>query len=142
MVGDIIFVDLDHRPPRPLFVVKFRLSANGDDTGVIRGNCDEAIQRVWRDGLGKVSTSLGAWDQAHSIRVHHKDVLVKGRVNANDVSHLVIDFELQRVHGSIEVDPVEIMQEQYLRITLATIARALTFARLSDLDDDHIARES
>jgi ribosomal protein L28 len=59
MVRDIIFVDLDHRPPRPLVVVKFRLSTNGNDTGVIRGDRDEAIQRVWRDGLGKVSTSLG-----------------------------------------------------------------------------------
>jgi hypothetical protein len=54
----------------------------------------------------------------------------------------MIDFKVQRVHGSIEVDPVEIMQEQYLRITLATITRALTSARISDFDGDHIARES
>jgi hypothetical protein len=142
MVRNVVFVDLDHRPPRPLFVIEFGFSADSDDTGIIRGDCDETVERIWRDGLKLVRTSLKQDEETHDIGIHHENILVKRRINANEFSHLMVDLKLQRVHRSIEVNAVEIMQEQDLRIALATITRALTFVRLSDFDGDHITMES
>ena len=45
----------------------------------------------------------------HSISVDLEDVFVKSRIDANDIPHLVIDLELQRRHGSVEVDSVEVL---------------------------------
>ena len=36
MVRDVVFVDLNHRPPRAFFVVQFRFSADTDDAGIVR----------------------------------------------------------------------------------------------------------
>ena len=38
------------------------------------------------------------------IGIHHEDVLVEGRVDTNDVLDLMVNFQLQRVHGRVEVN--------------------------------------
>ena len=37
------------------------------------------------------------------------------------------------------MDSIEVMEEEDLRVTLATIARALAFTRLPDLDDYNVS---
>ena len=60
---------------------------------------------------------------AHRISIYLEDVLVEGGVNANDVAHLVVDLQLEGTHGGIKVDAVEVLQEQDLGVSLASIAR-------------------
>ena len=75
----------------------------------------------------------------YRIGVHHEDVLVEGGVDSDDIAHLVVNFELEGIHWGIEVDSVEVVEEQDLRVTLATVARALAFTRPADFDNHHIS---
>jgi hypothetical protein len=79
MVRNVVFVDLDHRPPRPLFVIEFSLSANSNDAGIIRGDCNEAVERIWGDGLKLVKTRPKQDEETHLIGIHHENILVKIR---------------------------------------------------------------
>lgn len=40
----------------------------------------------------------------NSVGIHHEQILVERRVNADDILYLVVDLELQRIHGRVEVD--------------------------------------
>ena len=62
-------------------------------TRCLRG--DEAVQGEGMDGC---------------IGIHHEQILVERRVDTNDVLDLVVDLELQGVHGSVEVDLAEDQQ--------------------------------
>lgn len=44
VMGDVVFVDLDHRPPRALFVREFCFTTNTDDAGVISTLGNQSIQ--------------------------------------------------------------------------------------------------
>jgi hypothetical protein len=68
-----------------------------------------------------------------------ENILVKRRVDPNDIPHLVIDLQLEGRHGRIKVHAVEVLQEQDLRITLASVARLGRFGGLADLDDDEVS---
>ena len=50
---------------------------------------DESVQRQRCDGR---------------IGVNHEHVLIERRVDTDDVLDLVVDFQLERVHRSVEVD--------------------------------------
>ncbi len=75
----------------------------------------------------------------YRICVHHEDVLVEGGVNSDDVAHLVVNFELEGIHRGVEVDSVEVMEKQDLRVTLASVARPLAFTGSADFDNYHIS---
>ena len=75
---------------------------------------------------------------AHRICVHHEDVLVEGGVDSDDVAHLVVNFELKGIHRGVKVNSVKVMKKQDLRVTLAAVARALTFTRSTNFDNHHI----
>jgi len=77
--------------------------------------------------------------ETHRIGVDHEDVLVEGGVDPDDVAHLVVNFELEGIHWGIEVNSIEVMEEQDLRITLATVAWALALTGPADFDNHHIS---
>ena len=74
----------------------------------------------------------------YCISVDSEDVLVEGRVDTDDVAHLVIDFQLEWTHRRIKVDPVEILKQEDLTVTLATVAWLCALRRLADFDDDDV----
>ena len=51
MVGDVVFVDLDHGPPRGLLVRQLGLAANTDDSRVVRAGSHEPVQGIGSNGL-------------------------------------------------------------------------------------------
>lgn len=77
----------------------------------------------------------------HRISIHGEDVLVKCRVYTNNVPHLMIYLELQRRHGSIEVDTVQIVHKENLTISFTTITRLRALRGFANFDDDHVAAE-
>jgi hypothetical protein len=141
MVRDVVLVDLDHGPPGGLFVRELGLAADADDGGVVRAGGDETVQGVGGNSLsaavsdGHDGKEIGT---THGISVDGENVLVERGVDTDDVPHLVIDLELERVHGQIEVDAVEVVHEEDLRVTLATIAGLGALGGLADLNDDHV----
>ena len=64
---------------------------------------------VWEPGR-LVGTYRSDEIGAHRIGIHHEDVLVEGGVDSDDVAHLVVNFELEGIHRSVEVDSVEVME--------------------------------
>lgn len=74
----------------------------------------------------------------HRIRINLEDILVESRVDPNDVPHLVIYLQLERRHGRIKVHPVEILQQQDLRVPLAPVPRLGRLGRLAHLDDHDV----
>lgn len=60
---------------------------------------------------------------AHRVSVNSKDILIEGGVDADDISHLMVDFQLQRRHRSIEVNAVQVVHQQDLAVTFSAITR-------------------
>ena len=85
--------------------------------------------------------SLSGATSTYGIGIDLEDILVECRVDPNDISHLVIDLQLERAHGSIKVDTVEILKEQHLGISLSSITRFRSFGRFANLDDDNVAAQ-
>lgn len=83
MMGDEIFVDLDHSPPRPFFVLETSLTTNAGYFGIVSASSYKPVQRVFSDA---------------GIGVDHKKIFVKLRINTNDIVDLVEHFQLERVH--------------------------------------------
>ena len=77
----------------------------------------------------------------HCISIDSEDILVEGGVDSNDVSHLVVDLQLERRHRRVEVDPVEILHDKDLTVTLSSVTRLRSLGRLADLDDDDVAKK-
>ena len=82
---------------------------------------------------------MGGECGTYSIGIHHEDVLVECRVDTDDVPHLMIDFEFQRGHGFVEVDMVEILQQEDLRVSLAAITWLVALAGLADFDHHNVS---
>lgn len=61
-------------------------------------------------------------EHTDSIGIDHENVFVEGRVDSNNISHLVINLQLHRRHWCIKVDTVEVVKEKDLRVTFTTIA--------------------
>ena len=59
---------------------------------------------------------------AHGIGVDLEDILVECRVNSDDVPHLMVDLELQRRHGRVEVNSIEVLQKQDLRVSFTSVS--------------------
>ena len=76
---------------------------------------------------------------AHRVGINGKDILIEGRVNTDDISHLMVDFQFQRGHRSIEVDAVQVVHQHDLTVTFSTVTRLGSFRGLSNLDYDHIS---
>ena len=76
----------------------------------------------------------------YSIGIHSEDVLVERGVDTNDIPHLVIDFQLQRGHRCVEVNPVEVLHDEDLTATLSSVTRLRSLRRLADLDDHNVAQ--
>jgi len=76
---------------------------------------------------------------AYRISIHREDIFIERGVYPDDISHLMIYLEFQWRHGCVKVDPVQIMQQKNLTITLATIARFGTLSGLANLHDNHIS---
>lgn len=51
----------------------------------------------------------------------------------------MIDLQFKRGHGRVEMYPVEIVQEQDLRVPLPSIARFGCLGRLADFYHDNVA---
>ena len=51
----------------------------------------------------------------------------------------MVDLEHEGIHRGIEVDSVEVEEERYLRVTLATVAWALAFTGSPNFNDYHIS---
>ena len=51
MVGNVVFVYLNHRPPGAFLVIDLRLTTDTDDARVVCSACNQAIERVRCDGL-------------------------------------------------------------------------------------------
>lgn len=51
----------------------------------------------------------------------------------------MIDLEFQRRHWGVEVNPVEVVHKQYLRVALATITRLRSLAWFADFDYNKVA---
>ena len=76
---------------------------------------------------------------AYRVSIHSEDILVERGVDANDVSHLVVNFQLQRRHRCIEVNAVQVVHQHDLAVTFSTITRLRSFGGLSNLDYDHVS---
>ena len=84
--------------------------------------------------------SLGANGSAtHGVSIDLEDVLVERRIDTDNVSHLMVDLQLERVHRGVKVNSVEVVQKQDLGITFPSISRLAALGRLADLDNDHVA---
>ena len=51
---------------------------------------------------------------SHRIGIDRKDILIKRRIDSNDIAHLMINFEFQRVHRSVKVYAVEVVHQEDL----------------------------
>ena len=76
---------------------------------------------------------------AHRVSINGKDILIEGGVNADDISHLMVDFQLQRSHRSIKVNAVQIVHQQNLAVTLPAITRLGPFRGFPNLDYDNVS---
>lgn len=56
------------------------------------------------------------------------------------VPHLV-DLQLERRHGRIEMNPVQVVHEEDLTVTFAPVSRLRALGRLADLHDHHVPTE-
>ena len=74
----------------------------------------------------------------YRIGVDSEDVLIEGWVNTNDIPHLMIDLELERSHSSVEMNPVEVLHDQNLTVTLSTVTGLGAFCRLPNFDHDNV----
>ena len=69
---------------------------------ILESSAAEATRRFRDSGVtvcGVANISAGLYNATklrHRICVDGEDVFIKGRVNANHVAHLVIDFQFQR----------------------------------------------
>lgn len=105
----------------------------------------QATRRFSESGVTLCGSGFSSLDgriirnTTYCISINHENILVEGRVDADDVAHLVVYFELQRRHGSIKVHAVEVVEEQDLGVTFATVTRLLTLAGLANLHDDHVS---
>lgn len=117
---------LHHGGPGGLGVRERSLAAQSDDLAVLDEAADEVVQRE------RVDSRVG---------VDHQEVLVEGRVDADDVLDLVEDLELGGSHRRIEVDAVEEAHEEHLRVALAAVAGTVALGRLADLDDHDVGND-
>ncbi|KAL0769411.1 hypothetical protein CaCOL14_008719 [Colletotrichum acutatum] len=122
VVGNPVLVDLDHGDERGLCVGQRRLTAHGNEAGVVEEGGDHA-----GGGIG--------CDDGIGIDLEHE--LVERWVDTDDVADLMVHFELERTHGQVVVDAVEETHNDHLRITLATVTGAGHLGRLANLDDNH-----
>ena len=74
----------------------------------------------------------------HCIGINSEDIFVEGRVDTDDVAHLVVDLQLEWRHGGVKVHAVEVLHEEDLTVTLATVTRLRPLSRLADLHDDDV----
>ena len=77
--------------------------------------------------------------RTNRIGIDGENVLVEGWINTNDISHLMIDFQLQRCHWRIEMDTVEVLHQENLTVTLATIAWPGPLSRSANLDNHDVS---
>jgi hypothetical protein len=62
-----------------------------------------------------MSVSFQTRKHQHAYRIiHREDILVERGVNSNDIPHLVVNLQLERIHGRIEVDLVQITHQEDL----------------------------
>src|SRR5882762_5739397 len=47
----------------------------------------------------------------YCISVNGENIFIKGGVNADDVTHLVIDLQFQRRHRAVKMNAIEIMHD-------------------------------
>lgn len=94
---------------------------------------------VWEPS-GSVGTRRKDRIESYCIGIHHEDILIESWVDSDDVAHLVVDLKLEGIHRGVKVDSVEVVEEQDLRVTLATVAWALAFTRSADFYNHHISR--
>jgi hypothetical protein len=79
--------------------------------------------------------------QTYRISINGENVLVESRIYANNVPHLVVDLQLERRHGRIEMNPVQVVHEEDLTVTLAPVSRLRALGRLADLHGHHVPAE-
>jgi hypothetical protein len=86
----------------------------------------------------RVTTKPKQTKKTNRISINSKDVLIKRGINSNHIPHLVINLQLERGHGRIKVHTVEVVHNQDLTVTLATITWLGALRGLANLDDDHV----
>ena len=80
---------------------------------------NRALDTVGEIQHGKRRSEIGT----HGIRINCEDILVEGRVDTDNVTHLMINLKFQGRHRCVEVHSVQIMQQEDLRVALPAIAR-------------------
>jgi hypothetical protein len=83
---------------------------------------------------------MGTRDKTKTYRIgiHHENILVERRVNADDIPHLMVNLEFERAHRRIKVHTVQVMEQQDLGVTLPTITGLLGLSGLAGFDDNNI----
>jgi len=91
----------------------------------------------------------------HSIGINHKQILIEGWVDTDNVLDLVVNLKFQRIHRRAEVnlgstmnaskhpleestDLVQEVHESHLGITLASVTRSLPLGGLANFDQHDI----
>jgi hypothetical protein len=83
-MGDIVLVDLDHRPQTLFLVFQACLATNAYNFRIIGTGCNQAIKRVFSDT---------------GVCVDHEKILIQLGVHPDNIVDLVEYLELKRRHG-------------------------------------------
>ena len=143
MMGDVVFVDLNHRPPGFLLVSDLGLAADTNNGGIVGRRCNQSIQSIGCHRLKRLSVKeqCRGPQTTNRISVHGEDILVESGVDSDDVSHLMVYLQLQRRHRGVEVNSVEVVHQEDLTVTFATISGSRAFSRFADFDNDHVSAD-
>lgn len=87
-----------------------------------------------------MNTTLGTFS-TYRVSVHSENVFIESWVNSDNIAHLMVDLEFQWRHRGIEVNPVEVVHQQDLTVTLATITGPRAFGGFSYFRYDHVPME-
>jgi hypothetical protein len=156
---------LDHSRQGFALIRQLRLATNTNNGRVVRCARNQPIQRVGHNSL-HVSVCLLLYKSGSSqwimlvfaplpsqhltrtekgtyrISIHLENVLVKSRVNPNDIPHLMVNLQLERAHRCVKVHAVEVLHEQDLRVSFAAIARSVRLGWLANFDHYNVSASS
>ena len=84
-------------------------------------------------------SSTVIWNAAYRISMCCENVFVECRISPDKVSQLIVYLQLQKRHGSIEMDSVQRLQQENLTVVLPMVARFRTLRWFADLDNDRVS---
>jgi hypothetical protein len=82
---------------------------------ILESSAAEATRRLRDPGVTVCQATIVSQDPYVKMMPHYcisvdgEDIFIKGRVNADDVTHLVVDLQFQRRHRAVKMNAVEIV---------------------------------